>query len=63
MGSKARAMANRETLKENQELAFGKMQHLGEEYFKILISGDYPDGFVDHAVDIAREINNLPPRK
>ena len=56
-------MANRETLKENQELAFGKMQHLGEEYFKILISGDYPDGFVDHAVDIAREINNLPPRK
>ena len=61
--AKARAMANRETLKENQELVFGKMQHLGEEYFKILISGDYPDGFVDHAVDIAREINNLPPRK
>ncbi|RDV12619.1 3-hydroxyisobutyrate dehydrogenase [Pontibacter diazotrophicus] len=59
----ARASANRETLRENQELLFGKMQDIGDEYFKIILSGDYPEGFVDHAVDIVRAINNLPPRK
>ncbi|WP_143960941.1 NADPH-dependent F420 reductase [Litoribacter populi] len=59
----ARASANRETLIEKQQLLFSKMQEIGEEYFKIILSGDYPEGFVDHAVDIVRSINNLPPRK
>ncbi|WP_187262254.1 NADPH-dependent F420 reductase [Pontibacter beigongshangensis] len=60
---KARASANRETLRDKQELLFSKMQEIGDEYFKIILSGDYPEGFVDHAVDIVREINNLPARK
>lgn len=61
--AKARELANRETLRENQELAFGKMQDLGDEYFKALVSGQYPEGFVDHAVDIFRDINDIQPRK
>jgi 8-hydroxy-5-deazaflavin:NADPH oxidoreductase len=60
---KARASAESETLREKQGLLYSKMQEIGEDYFKIILSGDYPEGFVDHAVDIVREINNLPPRK
>ncbi|WP_018479343.1 NADPH-dependent F420 reductase [Pontibacter roseus] len=60
---KARASAERETLREKQDLLFSKMQEIGDRYFKTILSGDYPEGFVDHAVDIVREINNLPPRK
>ncbi|WP_224994276.1 NADPH-dependent F420 reductase [Cesiribacter sp. SM1] len=60
---KARSSAERETLREKQDLLFIKMQEIGGEYFKIILSGDYPEGFVDHAVDIVREINNLPSRK
>ena len=60
---KARASAHRETLSEKQELLFSKMQEIGDEYFKIILSGNYPEGFVDHAVDIVRSINNLPPRE
>lgn len=59
----ARESANRETLVENQELLFSRMQDKGDEYFKIILSGDYPEGFVDHAVDIVRAINNLPTRR
>ncbi|MFV8376580.1 NADPH-dependent F420 reductase [Flavobacterium sp. LB1P62] len=60
---KARKSAQRESLAEKQKLSFDKMQDLGSEYFDILISGKYPAGFVDHAVDINRSINGLPPRK
>jgi 8-hydroxy-5-deazaflavin:NADPH oxidoreductase len=59
---KAREAANRETLREKQELLFSKMQEFGDEYFKIILSGNYPEGFIDHAVDIARSINGLPER-
>jgi 8-hydroxy-5-deazaflavin:NADPH oxidoreductase len=59
---KARQSANRETLREKQELLFSKMGEFGDEYFTTILSGDYPEGFVDHAVDIARAINNLPLR-
>jgi 8-hydroxy-5-deazaflavin:NADPH oxidoreductase len=59
---KAREVANKETLREKQELLFSKMQDYGDEYFAIILSGDYPEGFVDHAVDIMRDINNLPLR-
>jgi predicted dinucleotide-binding enzyme len=39
--AKARESAKRESLTEKQELAFSKMRDLGDEYFKILVSGDY----------------------
>jgi len=58
----ARQAARREELVPNQELSFSKMQAKGPEYFDILLSGKYPAGFVDHAVDIFREVTNLPPR-
>jgi predicted dinucleotide-binding enzyme len=61
--TEAREQAKRETLREKQELAFSKMQDMGDDYFKALVSGVYPEGFVDHAVDIYRDINSLPPRK
>ncbi len=59
---KARATAVREKLVEKQQLAFDRLQNLGSDFFDILVSGNYPDGFIDHAVDIYREINQLPPR-
>jgi len=58
----ARQAAQRDKLTENQQLAFGKMQAMGEDYFAILLSGKYPAGFVDHAVDIFREVTGLPSR-
>lgn len=59
---KARASAVRETLTEKQQLAFERMQNIKSDFFDILVSGNYPEGFVDHAVDIYREINQFPPR-
>ena len=59
----ARQAARRETLPENQQASFRHMQEKGEDYFAILLSGQYPEGFVDHAVDIFRAVNDLPPRK
>jgi predicted dinucleotide-binding enzyme len=59
---KARQSTVRETLAEKQELSFSLMKDLGQEFFDILVSGNYPDDFVDHAVDINRSINSLPPR-
>lgn len=61
--AEARKAAQRELLKEKQQIAFSKMRAYGEQYFDILISGNYPEGFVDHAVDIYRDINGLPTRK
>ena len=61
--SNARKSAKRELLQENQVLAFDQMKGLGDDYFKSLLSGKYPEGFVDHAVDIFRAINGLPERK
>jgi predicted dinucleotide-binding enzyme len=58
----ARQNARREALTENQQASFAKMQEKGQDYFDILLSGKYPAGFVDHAVDIFREVNGLPPR-
>ncbi|PSL24090.1 hypothetical protein [Chitinophaga ginsengisoli] len=55
--------AKKEELQEKQELALSKMKELGNEYFDNIVSGNYPKGFVDHAIDINRAINNLPPRK
>ncbi|MCF0052679.1 NAD(P)-binding domain-containing protein [Dyadobacter sp. LJ53] len=59
---KARQSAVRQTLVEKQERSFSIMKDLGQEFFDILVSGKYPAGFVDHAVDINRSINGLPPR-
>ena len=59
---KARASAVRETLVDKQNQSFEKMKDLGQEFFDILISGKYPDDFVDFAVDINRLINSLPSR-
>lgn len=61
--SDARKSAKRELLERNQVLAFDEMKGLGDEYFKSLLSGEYPEGFVDHAVDIFRKINGLPQRE
>lgn len=61
--SEARRSAKRELLERNQILAFDEMKGLGDEYFKSLLSGEYPEGFVDHAVDIFRKINGLPQRE
>lgn len=58
----ARASAIRETLVTKQNLSFETMKDLGQEFFDILVSGKYPDDFVDHAVDINRSINGLPSR-
>ncbi|KIA82606.1 3-hydroxyisobutyrate dehydrogenase [Kaistella solincola] len=58
----ARKSAQRELLEEKQKLAFEKMQDFGDEYFTSLTSGEYPEGFVDYAVDIFRSINGLPER-
>ncbi|KQK26176.1 3-hydroxyisobutyrate dehydrogenase [Chryseobacterium aquaticum] len=58
----ARESAIRETLVDKQTLSFETMKDLGQEFFDILVSGQYPEGFVDHAVDINRSINGLPPR-
>ncbi|WP_430406741.1 NADPH-dependent F420 reductase [Fluviicola sp.] len=59
----ARKTTKKDELREKQELAFSKMKELGDEYFDNIVSGNYPDGFVDHAVDINRAINQLKPRK
>lgn len=59
----ARKKAKKEELREKQERAFGKMKELDDSYFNNVVLGNYPDGFVDHAVDINRAINQLPPRK
>lgn len=60
--AKARESAERETLRDKQALLFSKMGEYGDEFFKIIMSGNYPEGFVDHGVDIARAINGLPER-
>lgn len=60
--AEARKSAKRELLEENQILAFEKMRDLGDDYFTSLVSGEYPEGFIDHAVDIFRAINELPER-
>ena len=52
----------RQSTVEKQKLSFSLMKDLGQEFLYILVSGNYPDDFVDHAVDINRSINNLPPR-
>ena len=49
---KARQSTVRQTLAENQQRSFSIMKDLGQEFFDILVSGKYPDDFVDHAVDI-----------
>jgi len=59
---KARESAVKETLVDQQNLSFETMKDLGQEFFDILVSGKYPDDFVDHAVDINRSINGLPSR-
>lgn len=59
---KARQSTVRQTLAEKQQRSFSIMKDLGQEFFDILVSGKYPHDFVDHAVDINRSINGLPPR-
>ena len=57
---KARAFARRKTLAIKQQQAFDQMQQITSDFFNILVSSEYPNGLVNHAVDIGKSINDLP---
>lgn len=44
----------------NRDLSNEKIAELGKEYMDIVLSTNYPDGFVDPVINIYRSINGLP---
>jgi predicted dinucleotide-binding enzyme len=44
----------------NRDLSNEKIADLGKEYMDIVLSTNYPDGFVDPVINIYRSINGLP---
>jgi len=58
----ALARADREKAIVTRNISTEKIAAFGEEYFKILISGDYTEGFEDKVVDLYRSLNDIPLR-
>lgn len=58
----ARGRAVRADAPANQDLLGQRYADLGPAYMQVLLSGSYPEGFVDHGVDISRAYFGLPPR-
>ncbi|QMW04937.1 NAD(P)-binding domain-containing protein [Spirosoma foliorum] len=58
----ARAGAIREDAQANYDFLIQKVMAQGKEYIHSLVSGNFPDNFVDHSVDIFRAYHGLPPR-
>jgi len=44
----------------NREISIHKVGELGKEYMDIVLSTNYPDGFIDPVINIYRSINGLP---
>lgn len=44
----------------NRDLSNEKIAELGKEYIEIVLSTNYPDGFVDPVINIYRSINGIP---
>lgn len=44
----------------NRDLSNEKIAELGKEYMDIVLSTNYPDGFVDPVINIYRSINGIP---
>ena len=44
----------------NREISIQKVEELGKEYMDIVLSTNYPDGFVDPVINIYRSINGIP---
>ena len=58
----ARARAVREDAPAHRDIVSQKYLDLGEEYMQIIVSGDYPAGFVDRGIDMVREYYGHPSR-
>jgi predicted dinucleotide-binding enzyme len=58
----ARAQAVQQDAQVNYNTLIQKVMSQDKEYIHSLISGNFPDNFVDHSVDIFREYFVLPPR-
>ena len=58
----AREKAVREKSAEALDFLIQKLMGLGDEYMNIIVSGNYPEGFVDKAVDINRAYFGFPAR-
>lgn len=58
----AREKAIRESSAEALDFLSNRIIGLGEENMNILLTGNYPDGFVDKMVDFNREYFGLPAR-
>jgi len=58
----ARALAGRADAPAHRDAVLREMGNLGQEYMDILLSGQYPAGFIDHGVDINRAHFGLPAR-
>jgi predicted dinucleotide-binding enzyme len=58
----ARARAVRADAPANQDLIGQQYANLGPDFMQVLLTGIYPDGFVDHGVDINRAHFGLSPR-
>lgn len=58
----AREKAIRENSAEARDFLLHKIIGLGEENMNIILSGNYPDGFVDKLVDANREYFGFPAR-
>lgn len=58
----ARTRAVRADAPANRDQVGQKLADLGEQYMNIIVSGNYPDGFVDRGIDVSREYYGYPSR-
>jgi predicted dinucleotide-binding enzyme len=59
----ARARAVRAEAPANRDNVGQKLADLGEEYTHIIVSGNYPAGFMDRGIDVSREYYGYPSRQ
>lgn len=61
--AKALEAAEPGTPREKRQLLVSKMQQFGDEYIKVILSGYYPERYIDQAGDIALSLNGVPARR
>ncbi|GAB3752097.1 NADPH-dependent F420 reductase [Spirosoma pomorum] len=59
----ARARSVRTDAPANRDIISQKLADLGEEYMQIVVSGNYPTGFVDRGIDVLRHYYGYPSRQ
>jgi hypothetical protein len=56
----ALAKADKQTIIITRDIESEKVAELGQEYMNIIVSGNYPENFIDPVINLFRSINGIP---